>query len=653
MTRYAAILTLVLAASAAAGPVTLTRTDDGIRLENDRVKLRISPQRGGAVTRYVDKLLGKEMVLQKKWQGLCMDHFQEQPWPGELLEVPYESKILRQTAEEVQIQVRRTASGIWKTQKTPHPKIAGLVVEKVYTLRADSPTLVCDVNVIAPKGQARVFSYWLQNVVWAGGDYDAADDRTFRPSARGVRSSAKDKNSHYGREDWLRDFTAGWMALLDVPKKSGLAMCCDYDELNVVYACNGNATNEFMFRTTFLPGGRKRTYHVELVPIHGLPNVWHVDPDMVVGATVTTDNKGAGRLQLVVERSRRPVKDVAFTVRVVSATDPDKGTDAGQLAFGPLTDRAQTKGLALSGIPRDPVVVRIAAVGHRADGSTLKTTFENFVPGAYKWADNIQTDMSSPVYAAPRPVQKLSLERPAKMKVSRHGKAHYLFFQGLHDERYRVADAMHAVDFRLLPKVINYSWSGSWKGKLTDFPYDYGELLQYKTILLGGISATGLRPVGVAMLHDYLVAGGGMVVLGSHGGYGRSRLAGTDLAKAWPVTFEDNPFSLVPTGGAPIVRGPDHDVWMDGVEPAKGLRCYYIHPAKPKPGAKVVLTCGGRPFVVTGTYGPNDGRVACVLGSPLGSPGTGQTPFWDDPHWYLFLRNLMWWTSHSYRRFEL
>jgi len=64
-----------------------------------------------------------------------------------------------------------------------------------------------------------------------------------------------------------------------------------------------------------------------------------------------------------------------------------------------------------------------------------------------------------------------------------------------------------------------------------------------------------------------------------------------------------------------------------------------------------IMQRGGRPFVVTGTYGKQQARVACILGAPLGEPTDGQRAFWQSPAWHYLVRNLVWWCAREDRRF--
>jgi len=624
--------------SSAAEPVTLTMANvdgqDTIALRNYRVRLVITPARGGAVTSYADALAPTEIVLPKKFNGLCMDHFQGGGWPGEFLEAPYEFKILENTPAQARVLVWRTAEN-------------GILLEKTYTLRTDSPALACEVKLTAPADEARTVAYWLQNICYAGGDYGPATDRVFRPSARGVCSTGDRANGHYGKEEWLRDFSDGWMALLDTEKKTGLSILTDYNDLSISYACGGNTTFEPMFNMVYLPKGGSRSHVVRLVPVVNMDNVLTVKSQMVVGYAISTDNAGAGTIDFSVVRSVEAVKALTLTVTLVSARHPKRpGVKVGTVTFGPLTDKAQTRTLRFSGAPRDPVVVRVTATGQTTDGKGFSNRFEDFFGGAYQWADNITTDMRTPLYIAERPPQKLNLVKPTPLKVKRNGSPKYLFLYGLLDEEYQVADALRMVAYSApRPDVCYYDYNPQYHGNLSKFPYDYDKLLNYDVIVLGGVSKSGLKPMGVEMLHDYLLGGGSVVVLGSWGAYGRSGLKGTKLGQALPVKFDGTPFDIEATGGKRVAMGPDAVAFLKGVSVGKAATCYMLHRATPKPGTKVVMQVGGKPFMVVGEYGPNKARVICILGAPMGQPRAGDVPFWQDDAWPLILHNAVVWAG--------
>jgi len=70
---------------------------------------------------------------------------------------------------------------------------------------------------------------------------------------------------------------------------------------------------------------------------------------------------------------------------------------------------------------------------------------------------------------------------------------------------------------------------------------------------------------------------------------------------------------------------------------------YWIHEARPKPSAKVVLKAGDRPLLVLGTRGK--GRVAAFLGTPMGKAPEGKLPFWQWKGWDKLMRNTLIWLA--------
>ena len=651
--RWKALLTLAVAlglpaAAFAAEPVQLKvgqeKGADVIHLENYRVALTITPARGGAVTAYSDKLAPAGLVQPQMYQGLCMDHFQEQTWPGELLESPYGYKIVKQTPEEVRVAVTHVATGVYYTKEV-NPHLVGLQIEKTYTLRQDSPALIVSVRLTAPEDASKTFSYWMQHVLFAGGTYEQAADRVFRPTVRGVRNTGELNNGSYGVEEWIKDFTAGWAALLDAREGTGLATFTDYNELRTLYASGGNHTTEFMFNPVYVPKGQNRTYALTLVPLTGMKRVTHVGEHLLAAMTVAPGAAGAGKLDFQVARSQDAPQDARFTVSLHGVTDKQE-VPVGDVSFPALTDQAQLATLAYAKAPADPLVVRVAVTGHDASGREFSEKFEDFFPGTYSWGDNITMDMRTPVYVATRAPQTLTLAKPAQLAIRRSYWGNYLFLYGAFDERYQTAAALHTLARESTADVLYYSFSGVWEGALSDFPYDYEKLLSYDAILFGGVSKSGLRPIGLEMLSDYLQAGGGMVMLGSYGGYGVSHLQATKLAEALPVEWAaDQPRALEQIGGKPITVGPDEAPWRDGFAFSKQARCYFLHNVKVKPGAQVYMQCDDRPFLVGWEYGPNHARVICLLGAPLGDPGKGELPFWEETRWHDLLRNALWWAA--------
>ena len=161
--------------------------DNAFRMGNGRISLLIDCNQGGAVMSYKDKLDGDVELLPDKGsaRGLCIDHFQSQTWPGEMFKAKYENDEPRCDGKEAVLVLRYKTTGIWWNMSDE--KVAGILLEKTYKLRSDSPVLECDIKLTSPKNDARLFAYWQQNIAYAGGTYEKGTDKTYRSSSRGVR----------------------------------------------------------------------------------------------------------------------------------------------------------------------------------------------------------------------------------------------------------------------------------------------------------------------------------------------------------------------------------------------------------------------------------------------------------------------------------
>lgn len=612
------------------------------RMENERVSLLVDPSAGGAVISYRDKQGGNvDLISDKPPRGLCIDHFQSQRWPGEMFNATYEAETGEQGPDECVLTLRYTVTGQW--QESRNERIQGLSLVKTYTLCAGSPALECRVRLTAPADGANLFAYWQQNILFAGGQYDRVTDKSYRPSTRGVRVKGGADWGHTGNEEWLRDFTAGWMALVDTTRKSGLVVLPEYDELDVLYMNQGNHTVEPMYRMTYLPAGQSVEYTNLIVPVAGLGNVVSATPDYIAGYAVRAAAQGKGELEVSVVRSANPPRPAEMRVGMLSAQTVDQVRDVGQLSFPAPGDTPVTRSLSYADVGPDPLVLRVETIVGRGPDSAARNSFEEYVNGTYKWGENIRTDMSTPVYRGERPEQKLDLRKPEQMRIRDVWGDQVWYAEGLLDDVYGVAAAEHMTRQRHDNTVRDrefVSYNRSFLSRLSGFPHDYEKLLQYDLVILGGVKREALGNLGLEMLSDYLGAGGGMLVLGGPMAYGASRLAGTKLVEHWPVRVQDAPFNLERLDDA-VIRPVADAPFLEHLDFSAEPRVVYLHRVELRPGAETVLTASGRPFLVTGEEGRR--RVACILGAPMGSMRRGHTPFWEWSEWTAFLRQLNWW----------
>lgn len=636
----------------AAVKLTETKVKGGMvyRVENYRFNLLIDPQRGGVVTSYKDKLGGNiELIHQTKYNGLCMDHFQGQNWPGEMLETPYTGKVVKNTPRECVIMLTYKVKGMWKYVE--FPKLRDVQLEKTYTIKADNPALKCEVKLTAPGKASKLCPYWQQNVFFAGGKYDLDCDYTFRPTVRGVIRKAGQNFGHKGPESLIRDFSAGWSALLDVKKKSGLVILLNYDELSVLYTCAGNRTVEPMFRVKYLPAGASTTYVTYIVPVAGLDNIVAANKDFIAGYEMKSDGKGNGEITVSAVRSVNSAEKVNMTVEVVSAQPDSVAVKAGQLNFAKLGDKPQSDKVEFGKAGKDPLVFR-AQVKAVSNGKATTDLFEEYFNGSYKWGENINTDMSSAFYTGKRPKQKITLYKPKKIALKNLGEHQTWYAEGLLDDYYKITQAIrlsgsYRDKTRRDRSFVNYN--GLFKTQVTEFPYDYDDLLSYDLMVIGGLKKSAIGEIGDKMLTDYLRAGGAMLVLGGPSAYGPSNLKGLELTKFWPVEMSDSKFDLRKLEDGKITVTNSKVPFLEDMDWSAKPATEYVHQVKVKSWGKVILSSGGKPFLVIGEYGPKKTRVACILAPPMGTVPEGEVAFWQWKDWPYLLRQVIWWVRKDDR----
>ena len=608
------------------------------RLDNGRVSLLIAPDQGGAVISYKDRLGGDvDLISHKSPRGLCLDHFQSQHWPGEMLSAKYEVTGQQADPQACSLSLRYVLTG--KTGDGSGEDVKGVTLEKTYLLRADSPALECRIKITAPEKESRLLAYWQQHIFFPGGQYSATADKTFRPSARGVMVG---DGANQPAESFLSDYTAGWSALLDTTRKTGLVSLTDYNELNFLYDCS-NTTVEPMFRRTFLPAGKSVEYTTYVVPVVGLDNVVSATSDYIAGYTMKSDGKGAGAASFSVIRSVHAPASLTLQVSVKNVLQPTLAA-AGTVSFGPLSEQVQTKEVSFTGAGPDPLVLQVAAVVKDPAGAVVAGKFEDYFNGAYGYGRNITADMMTPVYKGERPQQKLTLLKPSPLKLKPAPSPQIWYAEGLMDDYYDLGPAAHILSLGKgggLDRVfLNSTQFGTL---LSSFPWDYDKLLSYQLVILGGVRDDSLGNLGQAMLGDFVSAGGAVLMLGGPTAYGPSGLRGTPLADLLPVEINPKPFDLVKLPAGVVKPTPEGAPFLEDLDwsPAPAVR--YVHKVAVKPWGKVVLEADGHPFLVVGETGPNKARVACLLGAPLGDFSPGQTPFWQWSDWKYLLRQLLWW----------
>ena len=170
----------------------------------------------------------------------------------------------------------------------------------------------------------------------------------------------------------------------------------------------------------------------------------------------------------------------------------------------------------------------------------------------------------------------------------------------------------------------------------TRFPTDLDALRAYAVVILSDIGSNTLllhpatfersvaMPNRLALLRDYVAAGGGLVMVGGYltfqGIDAKARYAGTPVEEALPVTLLPVDDRVeAPEGTIPVVRAADHPI-VAGL-PGEWPALLGYNRLRPKPQATVVVEVGPDPLLAVWEFG--DGR-AVAFASDCG-------PHWAPP----------------------
>ena len=181
------------------------------------------------------------------------------------------------------------------------------------------------------------------------------------------------------------------------------------------------------------------------------------------------------------------------------------------------------------------------------------------------------------------------------------------------------------------------------------FPTTPGELAAYDAVILSDIGANTLllhpdtfersrpMPNRLALLRDWVAAGGGLVMVGGYltfnGIEGKGRYGGTAVEEALPVELVPGDDRVeLPEGVSPRVRAADHPIIAGLAAEWPALLGY--NRLRARPGADLVATVGADPLLVAGRHG--NGRSVAFASDcgPHWSPPAfceweGYAPLWQ------------------------
>jgi len=177
--------------------------------------------------------------------------------------------------------------------------------------------------------------------------------------------------------------------------------------------------------------------------------------------------------------------------------------------------------------------------------------------------------------------------------------------------------------------VVNSSYhrSGQAGKGLRGFPGSWEQFMSHNLVVLANVDAPALGTRGRVLLEEHVRHGGSLLVCGGPFAFQRGGYRHTALDRLLPCEMLGN--NRVRAEGGLVMRPAEG---AEKILPADlswemAPRVYYYHPAKPRPGATVLVTAGDEPLLVVWQVG--EGRVAALLATAEGDPPPDQLAFWD------------------------
>jgi len=610
---------------------TRIETQSLVVLENEFIRMTVDMLHGGKVTSFTYKPLEREWL--SSGQALFADHVWQQTWPGELFDVKYDYAITERGPKRVSVKVWRTL------QRKGKVSIVGVKVERVLTLEDGMPFVTADITLSNPTERVKTVGYWSQHIFRLGG---LNNNFNIRPSTTGLAVGTADvrdegrKKKRVGAE-WVKAPVAGWTATVNPTTREAVVCLMDYNDLRWLYNCIGNYTTEWYYDLLRMAPGSRWQTRILLVPRHGYQGVSFASQEVIADVRLMHSAKGF-RPVYTVGCSRTRLDNVQLTTTLLSADRKRTlGSETVNLGAVDVLPRELVSSLSVPA-KGEPFIVTV-----RISGKGFTRDFEKPF-GDYNRSDRLVAGVFDTGYAIKPPPKQKTLDRPANLQKLPHEGMAVFEARGQFYSAWRLKDALKGLGTHSL-KPGHFS-SNVYGEQLDYFPAGYQEIMGLDVVVLNNVPAGALSPNDQALLVDYVRHGGGLLVLGGWYAFGGGGYADSAIAEALPVA-SGKPFDITRyKQGLPIQPGAG-DLFSDAFRAEKPVVLWLQQVPRVKNQAEVTMKAGEKPFVVQWRFGK--GRVACVLGTPMGiSPANGK-PFFQCDQWPAILGDLLGWLKDADR----
>ena len=621
--------------------------DPMVLLDSEYISMFISPEYQSMVMRFVFRPSGNDILdeINPKFVmgggGLLQDNFWEQDWRySEFRRKFYDYEILKEGPDEVSVVFTTKSKGFIQAEDSGiySRLLTGIRLVRKVTLRADAPYFLFDLELRNAGDCAKLPMMWVHNSCLIEPDLG---DQVHRPSARGVRSNPA--------ENYIYDYNEGWSAKVSKDRKEGIVYLMDYDYLNFVYNC-GTGTEEWIYDNVLILKDRPWKSRIYILPVIGLARVDYADPWFIIEVNGKR-SRGSLDFQYLVTASYEKVNKITFntTVEYDHLTEQTKSRKLDPVTVEGLGVEPVEGVVSMPDPPADPVLLTIKAYIELPDGNLKEKEFQFFHVGEYKFKDNIRQDLRTPVARLKRPLQNPYIPVPSETAEVNRKDFRIFAMLGNHSSHLKLREAVKSIEgLKLGEHDFGYTpgWVVSQNG-LTDFPYDYERLFNYRVVIFANCETTLPRRVGSSIMANYLKRGGGLVLTGGDSAF---RVEWSD-----PVHEFDSYVPVKPKGRS-IARGvlrlnspvTDHPIFKD-IDLSNLPYTYYYHDLELKPDlpSKVLMKVGDKPFIIELTRGEQ--RTLAVLCMPFGDPANhpDEPPYWAWSEWQKLFANIVRYAGHE------
>jgi uncharacterized membrane protein len=626
--------------------------DRVIAMETDWISMHLMPALGATAVRFVFRPTQNEIlgVTHPKnvmsGGGLMQDNVWEQDWRFQELRAKwYDYEITKTGPDEVQVTFQTQLVG-WLGADDSGLKsklLENLIIRRTVTLRQGTPYFLFDYELINPDENAKLPLLWSHN---SSRINLKSPDYVFRPSELGINAIL----SKY-QEDYIHNFNHGWSARVSPERKEGIVYIMDYDYLSFLYNC-GIKTSEWVYDNYLVFKDQPVKSRIYVLPTMGLEKVDHATEYFIVQLKPIRE-EGRLRLQYKVVSSYEKARKITFIPEVEYALfepKPSKVT-LGSLEFAGLGIEPTTRDISMKEPSADPVLIKTTAFVELADGTQKEMAFEYFHIGKYGLGRNILRDLKTPVRKLTRPDQNPHIPIPSQDLTVNRKDFKIFAILGNHGRMLKLEKAMRRIRDDVKLEVGYHPGFDVGRTGLTDFPYDYERLFDFRVVVLNNSVFDSTRLVGLHILHNYFKRGGGLVFGGGENTFGLA-----PFNEAHPI-YDFLPFDK----DSVIRRGPvrinspakDHPIFK-GINLSDLPWQYYVQQVQLKPkntlkaSVKVLLKAGDQPLIVE--YNPYEGqRSMIVLAVPYGDPAefAGKTTLHNWSEWQKLYANIVRYAGHD------